>query len=317
MGNRIMYGNYVDGYDMDVVEGQQSVEVDIDAGLVSSNVFIQDISTSESNSSAYDIDPANQNYTVTDAKTAIDFSSFLSSNKLKEGSIINFTINVSHDSYTTSGTAPTESQGSFNLISSFSLSQDYNSANDLVSSPDFAAFIGTTNNIQPIASADDGGTLTDLFNANVSTSSIPAGYSKAGSGLTATGQGFNYNSGGSNIILITCNAMKYTHATDPDIYEYFSFNTVTVTVSNPEGFSSLHSNRNYELGIVYLDEYGRQSTVFTSRGNGVYTPPRTSLLKNQIELKINSEPPYWATAYRPCYKANLRDIRNDIFYYRF
>ena len=183
-----------------------------------------------------------------------------------------------------------------------SLSQDYNSANDLVSSPEFASFIGTTNNIQPIASADDGGTLTDIFNANVSTSSIPAGYSKAGSGLTATGQGFDYNSAGPNIILITCNAMKYTHATDPDIYEYFSFNTVTVTVSNPEGFSSLHSNRNYELGIVYLDEYGRQSTVFTSTGNGVYTPPRTSLLKNQIEFKINSEPPYWATAYRPVIK---------------
>ena len=236
MGNRIMYGNYVDGYDMDVVEGQQSVEVDIDASLVSSNVFVKDISTSESDSSRYDIDPANQNYTVTDARSAIDFSNFLSSDKLKKGSIISFLINVSHDSYTTTGTAPTDFQGSFNLSSSFVLEKNYTSANDLVSSPEFASFIGTTNNIKPQASADDGGTLTDIFNANVSTSSIPAGYSKAGSGLTATGQGFDYNSAGPNIILITCNAMKYTRTTDPDIYEYFSFNTVTVTVSNPEGF---------------------------------------------------------------------------------
>ena len=80
--------------------------------------------------------------------------------------------------------------------------------------------------------------------------------------------------------------MKYTHATDPDIYEYFSFNTVSVVVSNPEGFESLHSNRNYQLGIVYLDEEGRQSTVFTSQNNGVYTRPKTSILKNKISLQI-------------------------------
>ena len=302
MGNRIMYGNYVDGYDMDVVEGQQSVEVDIDANLVSFETFTEPVLTSQSDSSRYDIDPANQNYTVTDARSAIDFSSFLSSDKLKKGSIINFLINISHDSYTTTGTAPTDFQKSFNISSSFVLGKNYTSANDLVSSPEFASFIGTTNNIKPIASSDDGGTLTDIFNSNVSTSSIPAGYSKAGSGLTAIGQGFDYNSAGPNIILITCNAMKYTHATDPDIYEYFSFNVFAVTVTSPDGFQTLHSNRNYELGIVYLDEYGRQSTVFTSTGNSVYTPAYSSSKKNQIEFKINSEPPYWATAYRPVIK---------------
>ncbi len=302
MGNRIMYGNYVDGYDMDVVEGQQSVEVDIDANLVSFETFTKPVLTSQSDSSRYDIDPANQNYTVTDARSDIDFSSFLSSDKLKKGSIINFLINISHDSYTTTGTAPTDFQKSFNISSSFVLGKNYTSANELVSSPEFASFIGTTNNIQPIASADDGGTLTDIFNSNVSTSSIPAGYSKAGSGLTAIGQGFDYNSAGPNIILITCNAMKYTHATDPDIYEYFSFNVFAVTVTSPDGFQTLHSNRNYELGIVYLDEYGRQSTVFTSTGNSVYTPAYSSSKKNQIEFKINSEPPYWATAYRPVIK---------------
>ena len=302
MGNRIMYGNYVDGYDMDVVEGQQSVEVDIDANLVSFETFTKPVLTSQSDSSRYDIDPANQNYTVTDARSDIDFSSFLSSDKLKKGSIINFLINISHDSYTTTGTAPTDFQKSFNISSSFVLGKNYTSANDLVSSPEFASFIGTTNNIKPIASSDDGGTLTDIFNSNVSTSSIPAGYSKAGSGLTAIGQGFDYNSAGPNIIFITCNAMKYTHATDPDIYEYFSFNVFAVTVTSPDGFQTLHSNRNYELGIVYLDEYGRQSTVFTSTGNSVYTPAYSSSKKNQIEFKINSEPPYWATAYRPVIK---------------
>ncbi len=302
MGNRIMYGNYVDGYNMQVTEGGREVEVDFDASLISSEVFTKSVDTETFNSSAYDIDPANTGYSVTDAGVRVDFTDFLSLNDLSQGSVVTFTFNISHDSYTTSGTAPTDFQDSFNISSSIVLSQDYASANDFMFSPEFAAFIGTTNNIKPIADADDGGTLTDLFNANVSTSALPGGYSKAGSGLTATGQGFEYSLYTTNTPSILCNAMKYTHATDPDIYEYFSFNIASVDVTSPEGFESLHSNRNYSLGIVYLDEQGRQSTVFTSQNNGVYTRARNSVNKNQVRLQINSQPPYWATAYRPVIK---------------
>lgn len=302
MGNRIMYGNYIDGHNMQVTEGGREVEVDFDASLISSEVFTKSVDTETFNSSAYDIDPANTGYSVTDAGVRVDFTNFLSSNELSKGSVITFTFNISHDSYTTSGAAPTDFQDSFNISSSIVLSQDYASANDLMGSPEFAAFIGTTNNIKPIADADEGGTLTDLFNANVSTSALPGGYSKAGSGLTATGQGFEYSLYTTNTPSILCNAMKYTHATDPDIYEYFSFNIASVDVTSPEGFESLHSNRNYSLGIVYLDEQGRQSTVFTSQNNGVYTRARNSVNKNQVRLQINSQPPYWATAYRPVIK---------------
>ena len=302
MGNRVMYGNYVDGHNMQVTEGGREVEVDFDASLISSEVFTKSVDTETFNSSAYDIDPANTGYSVTDAGVRVDFTNFLSSNELSKGSVVTFTFNISHDSYTTSGTAPTDFQDSFNISSSIVLSQDYASANDLMGSPEFAAFIGTTNNIKPIADADEGGTLTDLFNANVSTSALPGGYSKAGSGLTAIGQGFEYSLYTTNTPSILCNAMKYTHATDPDIYEYFSFNIASVDVTSPEGFESLHSNRNYSLGIVYLDEQGRQSTVFTSQNNGVYTRARNSVNKNQVRLQINSQPPYWATAYRPVIK---------------
>ena len=302
MGNRIMYGNYIDGYNMQVTEGGREVEVDFDASLISSEVFTKSVDTETFNSSAYDIDPANTGYSVTDAGVRVDFTDFLSLNDLSQGSVVTFTFNISHDSYTTSGTAPTDFQDSFNISSSIVLSQDYASANDLMGSPEFAAFIGTTGNIKPIADADDGGTLTDLFNANVSTSALPGGYSKAGSGLTATGQGFEYSLHTTNTPSILCNAMKYTHATDPDIYEYFSFNIASVDVTSAEGFESLHSNRNYSLGIVYLDQQGRQSTVFTSQNNGVYTRARNSVNKNQVRLQINSQPPYWATAYRPVIK---------------
>ena len=302
MGNRVMYGNYIDGHNMQVTEGGREVEVDFDASLISSEVFTKPVDTETFNSSAYDIDPANTGYSVTDAGVRVDFTNFLSSNELSKGSVITFTFNISHDSYTTSGTAPTDFQDSFNISSSIVLSQDYASANDLMGSPEFAAFIGTTGNIKPIADADEGGTLTDLFNANVSTSALPGGYSKAGSGLTATAQGFEYSLYTTNTPSILCNAMKYTHATDPDIYEYFSFNIASVDVTSPEGFESLHSNRNYSLGIVYLDEQGRQSTVFTSQNNGVYTRARNSVNKNQVRLQINSQPPYWATAYRPVIK---------------
>ena len=67
---------------------------------------------------------------------------------------------------------------------------------------------------------------------------------------------------------------------------------------------SFHSNRNYEVGLVYLDDYGRMSTVLTPEilntqfTNTVAIPPTNSDTVNDIRVYINSEPPQWASKYR-------------------
>ena len=300
MGNRLMYGNYVDGYNMDMYEAGQGLNIDYDVEIVSEDVFDYSVSSLLSNGS-YDIDPANTGYAVTNSIAEFNFSDFLHEDdkKFLKGSIVNISFTVVHDSYTTTGTAPTDYQSPFDISISFELSRDYDGAGAFMDSEDLANAIGLNTTIEPIADADDGNTLTDQFNASLSTSALPTGYSKAGTGSTDIGQAFSYgNYNSSENLQITINAAKYTHATDPDIYEYFRIAVATLTIKNPGGFESLHSNRNYALGLVYNDEYGRQSTVFTDEDNSIFVDSFYMDQQNKAKITINSPAPYWASNYR-------------------
>ena len=64
------------------------------------------------------------------------------------------------------------------------------------------------------------------------------------------------------------------------------------------GTKTFRSDRDYELGIIYTDEYGRMTTVLTSENNGVYIPPSKSDNVNTFKLTINNQPPEWATNFR-------------------
>ena len=69
---------------------------------------------------------------------------------------------------------------------------------------------------------------------------------------------------------------------------------------------TFRSDRDYEVGIVYGDEYGRLTTVLTSKEsntsnnstNSVYIPPKQSSTANLLKTTIKSLPPSWATNYR-------------------
>tara|TARA_R110002051_G_scaffold34677_1_gene77054 strand:- start:5107 stop:9705 length:4599 start_codon:yes stop_codon:yes gene_type:complete len=58
------------------------------------------------------------------------------------------------------------------------------------------------------------------------------------------------------------------------------------------------TNRNYEVGVVYMDKYGRRSTVLTSRNNTLFIPQQYSVFQNKLIASINSKPPYWADRYK-------------------
>jgi hypothetical protein len=73
---------------------------------------------------------------------------------------------------------------------------------------------------------------------------------------------------------------------------------------------TFRSDRDYEIGIVYLDEYGRMTTALTSKTNTLYIPAANSDTANSIKVTLNNEPPFWATNYRFVIKQAQGDYYN-------
>lgn len=84
-------------------------------------------------------------------------------------------------------------------------------------------------------------------------------------------------------------------------------------IVKPSGVpSSLKSHRDYEVGIVYQDEYKRASTVQTTVNNTVFIPISKSTSKNKLSISINHKPPYWAKYYRIAVKS--RPLQYEVVY---
>lgn len=79
------------------------------------------------------------------------------------------------------------------------------------------------------------------------------------------------------------------------------YNVEVVSTDIPLGgvpVRSFRSDRDYEIGIVYTDEYGRMTTVLTSENNSVYVPSSKSDKSNSIRVTLNNDAPVWATNFR-------------------
>ena len=87
------------------------------------------------------------------------------------------------------------------------------------------------------------------------------------------------------------------------MYEYFNIISSVVTFQKLSSTQSLHSNRGYEIGIVYMDEFNRSSTALVSKNNTINVPCGNAKYKNYIQVTIPSSPlpqiaPEWATRYK-------------------
>ena len=76
--------------------------------------------------------------------------------------------------------------------------------------------------------------------------------------------------------------------------------TVSVLTNEfaPAPYTTMKSGRDYEVGIVYLDDYGRTTTVLTSDGNSVFVPNENSLYQSKLQVEIRSKAPVWAKYFR-------------------
>lgn len=281
IGNRLIYGNYVEGRDLTGVNGLP-VNVNYQVDFVAEDLNNSQISNSLENAA---IDNVSQKDIL-----SLDFSGL----ELKKGSILNI-------NFISKSNAPFA--GNYNCSLSYYLPEDYANAAELASSLDFQQWItyGASSNF-----------------ANFDTHSVPPQHEitsypfKYGSFQILTSVDVD-------IIRIKIPYIRYkvdltpsnpNDNDDPQYYdivpEFFEILDATVfcSLSIQNIYSSCKSNRSYECGIVYLDEEGRYSTVITNPSNTVFIPVENSDTKNTLKLEIRHNAPKWANRYKIFVKDN-------------
>lgn len=322
MGNRLMYGNYVEGYDL-IDKNGNPVKFEYTTSLISESIGQTSLIDSTDNGT-YNIDPSALGQSIGASIVTFDLTGI----SLVAGSSITINMTIAHSTFTGDLPFPTETSDFIDLDFVFYLTTDYSSVYALATSPEFAQAVGTAANIKPVYSpisgtqtSCDGTTLTDQVNCflpnNLDT------LTKYGSGVNGILQPIKIiSTPASNVIGLQIIAMEYVNSlTAPTqrVYEYYTFTfarAIFQEVSNP---SSLHSNRGYEIGIVYMDEFNRSTTALVSPFNTEFVPCGASANKNsiQVTIPVTQRAPRWATRYKFVIKPdeeNYETIYSNIYF---
>lgn len=317
MGNRIMYGDYVEGYNL-IDLGGNPLRLEYFSNLVQTEIGATDL--------GYRLDFGQLSFgslqTIPNAIVYFDFTGV----DLVAGAVLTFDIRYKYNSYAGSIPFPTDTQQPTTISFTYILQQDFTSVYALSINSDFVEKIGTSlpnppGTIQSVANSCSGQTLTDVFNCSVEQTlgTSPTLY-KYQSGLSAAGQAIGIiSSTSSNEIGLRIPAMRYVD--DPtfvtitkNVYAYYTIDYADAVYSKIGNPISLHSNRGYEVGIVYMDDFNRSSTALVSPNNAIHIPCSASEFQNQIKVTIptGQVAPYWAKRYKFVIKAD-RDTYETIY----
>lgn len=310
MGNRLMYGNYIEGYDL-IDKIGNPVRLEFSTTLLSEEIGDFDV-PDDLDSGIYNIDPSSTGLNIADSILTID----LTDRPLVEGASISVDLTIGHSQWTGTPPFPDETTDGVELSFSFLLTRTYSSVYELATSPEFEASIGTSLNILPVSTtvvgqdtSCAGTTLTDSFNCSLPNNlgSAPNTYTKYESGINSLGATLQpiriIATPASNSIGLQFPAMVYVDdITLPTVryYEYYEItfaSAVYQEIANPR---SLHSNRGYEIGIVYMDEFNRATTALVSPFNAEHVPCGYSPNKNsiQVSIPVSQRAPKWAKRYK-------------------
>jgi len=91
-----------------------------------------------------------------------------------------------------------------------------------------------------------------------------------------------------------------------DIVMDFALLSRTTATTSGTPYETFKSGRNYEVGVAYLDDFGRMTTVLESeKGDSTINIPITSAVnKNDLYVKISNKAPEFASKYRLFLKQN-------------
>ena len=278
IGNRIMFGNYVEGRDLIDVNNKK-IDIDFEVDFVSESL--------QGNLLNFNV--------LSDGATNNVLNIELNANELKSGNILSISFRASSNS---------PYFGNYPCDLSFYLEQDYASAYDLSKSAEFISFMDSV--------ASKAFENTDLGNTEPSND-VPSYVDKYKKFVILMSPASNILSLKIPYIehQIDLTPSNTGDASFSYQNEFYQIKTDTVNTYSAAGnvYSSCKSNRSYECGIVYLDEDGRYSTVLTSKNNTSFIPIKNSITSNNLQLKINSKPPKWANRY----KIFVKDSKLDYY----
>ena len=293
MGNRLVYGNYKEGYDLKD-KFNQDLRLEFFASLNSTVIATSDLIDS-TGPGYYSIGPTPS--TINNSIVFFDLSNQDGTTlELTAGSSITLDFTLVHSQFT--GTTPGATTSNVDIVFDYTLPTYFPNAYSLATSTDFIEKIGTIANIQTVTDACNGATLTDQVNCALP--STLGTYTKTASGISNTGEPIAIiSSPASNTIGLQLIAMNYVDGGN-NAYEFYEVNSATASFRNTDTARSLHSNRGYEVGIVYMDEFNRSSTALVSPNNTIQIPCANSINKNELQVTIPPQQlaPSWATRYK-------------------
>jgi len=291
MGNRLMYGNYYEGYDVDSnldyytkIDSNVSETFNLTTSIVSTNYTVSGSTI------------------VVDGSLSADFSDV--QDKLLVNSTISIVFDIAHDKFNgTSATDPPNTTPITTQSFTYTLRQSFSSVTDMVNDADFQERFSSTQTL--ITDACNGSSFSDRFNCSIPLALGSAGgsdnWTKFNSGITTINQGISV-SPLVNVLILTIPAVGFQNkpTNDAEEFEFYKLSNVSVTFSKSGNKRSLHSNRGYEVGMVYMDEFNRATSVLTSDNNNNFIPCLNSFTQNKIKVNIppSQRAPSWAKRYK-------------------
>ena len=115
--------------------------------------------------------------------------------------------------------------------------------------------------------------------------------------------------------LVYANYLQNFNVTDTLQTSFFVSGTTNANPQTPE--ESIKSIRNYQLGVVWRDTYGRETPVFTSKESTLTLGGIEASKINKLKAAVSSDAPSWATHYKYFIKETANEYYNlalDRFY---
>ena len=352
MGNRLMYGNYLEGYDLKDVDGRD-IQLTYVAEQKSEAVksFVLELNRSCGGclyEYYYGLTGVTQiGATNRDNEILLDLSG-IPVEDLVAGAQLSVAIEVRPSFVFTSNPAshPTISQWYYPYVGNtteeidpelrptttiefnYTLTGSHSDVTSAFTGSAWDEMIGIGTFQQDPLNSPNGFTVTDNYNA---TFGLDEPSALGGSGyppLQILRSAYDNGVGGNplNIYVfagflhVLPNGFNYTDGINTNIYMIPDLVSVRVTFTKSGNQRSLHSNRDYQVGIVYQDAEGRQSTALESISNSFHIPAYESEALNSAVITIPPEmkPPYWADRYKFVMKQTETDYETIFVttYYR-
>jgi len=330
MGRRLMYGNYLEGRDV-IDEDGNKVNFNYQVEAVSKEGILGSVSYDSSDADPYDYDFTGNTLTRNNTSLVIETSGnspdYYSSDVTLAITMV-FRSEGLRDSTgqnllgqplsPLSGVVDPTGQ-EFTVTFAYTPDQDYQTAYQAYNTQQFKNITGESGNYEtdPTLWSQDN-TTTGTFNylSPQILSNLSLTFSPIRSGRDSV---FPQNDFLKLQVLpngdleLVPNVIQYEENSGPtsnnDIYQFFSIKRVTARWSRKQGQKSLHSNRDYQVGIVYEDAEGRYSTAFESENNSVHIGSQNSDNINSLKVTIpsNMRPPEWAQRYKFVAKQSKTD----------